>query len=429
VESSENTQTPEEQATVHVMLGDIYNAMGLLPQAQTQLNMAIAQLDGEQMVSSIQLARASVELARVKIATNQPSKTVEAGKLLDAVTPSLRRSSVPDIKGLLPKALIARAVVTMRMSKGADAVEGLREAISLIGAPDKSETGQLLCEARTILAQALCDIPERREQAVRVGEQAVSDGEQWAKENPAMRVTALTTLGVARRARGDAEGAIAAYGEALELAKPPTPVPGLTIAAIQVQLAQALRDVGRGDEAAKYAQKALKTRREQDPDSLRVADALDVTAGLAADKGDLASAEDQYREQLGIAERLGVRKMAAQSMTGLADVLVRQEKFEEALTHAKKALEIREELLKDGDWRLNSTRSVIGAALAGAGKCDEAEGMLTEAAEAMSKDKAAPQSVVKRVYERAIEMFERCRKPEGAKPWQERLKRLTNPEL
>ncbi|MCC6322773.1 MAG: protein kinase [Phycisphaerales bacterium] len=419
--------TAEDRAATRSELGDILIVLGRAEEGEQQLRKAIENLKGEHPSSSLHLARATLQLAELLLARNQ---TAEGLNMLTGLIPDLREGRIGDIRDLLPQALVAQGRGLFRVQRPGEAEEALREGIRLIGTPDEAN-GQVLCNALISLALGLCEVPNRRDQALRAAEEAVELAERWADKNIFLHVTALNTLGRVYRGRGSTDRAIETYSEALELAASAPDMPAATLAGIQIILAQALRDVGRIDEAEPYAMAALSTRRSIAPGSLLLAQTLDVTAGLAADRGNLESAEAQYREQLDIALSPRVREepTAALAMTGLADVLVRREQFQEAESLAERALLIRQRTLPDGHWKLHSTASIGAAAAAGLGKCEQAERSLSSAAEAVSTDRAAPRSVQIRIIERLIRAMERCGHGDAAAPWRDRLRKLTSPEL
>ncbi|MFN7021120.1 MAG: protein kinase domain-containing protein [Phycisphaerales bacterium] len=424
---AESGLTVEDRAATRTKIGEIYAALGRPAEAEQQLRLAIEDLGGERPSQSLHLGLATLQLAQLRLGRGQ---TAESLAILDRLIPELRRGEIADIRALLPRALATRGEALFRAGRPGEAEASIRESIALLGAP-AHDNGQVLCNAMLVLAQGLCEVPARRDHALHAASEAVELADRWAEKNPSLRVTALNTLGRVHRARGETEDAIRTYSRALGLATENPSIPPSSAAAIRITLAQALRDAGRTDEAEPHALAALRTRREIDPGSLRVAEALDVTAGLAADRGNLADAERQYREQLEIAESPRIRNepMAALAMTGLADVLVRQGRFDDARGFADKALEIRERTLPDGHWKLFSSRSILGAALAGQGECDQARRVLTSSAERICADRTAPPAVTRRVIERLIQSMDMCGEEELVADWRSRLKRLDQPDL
>lgn len=408
----------DDRVAFRLQIADIYTGLGLREQAEEQLAAALAEVTDERR-AGLDPLRARVHLASLRVSDG---RAAEARQLLDEAIPRLRDSEREGARDLLAWALMTRGRLLRQASTAGEAEVALREAIGLCGKPEEGHA-QRLCDASMMLAQILGEVPERREEAIRTAEYAIEVSEQWVPRNRLFRLYALNTLGSVRRRAGDTEGAIRSFERALELAEQPGVVPELTLSGVQITLAEALRDAGRLDEASELAEAAVATRRRLVPQSTRVSEALDVIAGIAGDRNDLAKAEATYREQLAIARspEISNEPLAALAMTGLADVLERRGEMEEARSLAAEALEIRGRTLPEGHWKLHSTRSILGAALAGLGRCDEAEPILTDAAAAVSADAAAPPGVLRRVLERTIAMHERCGTPDKAEKWRAEL--------
>ena len=124
----------------------------------------------------------------------QPGQTAESLAMLDRLIPELRRGEIADIRALLPRALATRGEAQFRAGQPGEAEASIRESIALLGAP-AHDNGQVLCNAMLALAQGLCEVPARREQALQAAREAVELADRWAEKNPTLRVTALNTLG------------------------------------------------------------------------------------------------------------------------------------------------------------------------------------------------------------------------------------------
>lgn len=422
VDSGWQKDDPVQRAAMRVHLSELFVAMRSADRAEEQLTRALEELKGEPVGENPTMARAMTDLATLRA---ESGRSAEALRLLQEIVPMLRASSQRSIRELLPTALTTLGRTLGRQGLHTEAEAALREAIENCG-DETFWAAQRQCDALMMLAQVLVELPDRRPESLRVAEEAVQIAEERLSGNPAFMLTSLNVLGRVKRDCGDREGAIAAYSDALSRAQDAKATPELLIAGIQITLAQALRDGGYVAAATTHAERALKTRRRLEPRSIRVAEALDVTAGLAADRNELTSAEAQYREQLKIARapQTANGPMAGLAMTGLADVLVRLNKCEEAKGLAEEALVIRGQTLPATHWKLRSTESVLGAALAGIGACDEAARRLLAAAEGVSNDPSVPQSVLIRILERVISVLERCGHGERAGVWRAKLASL-----
>jgi len=165
---------------------------------------------------------------------------------------------------------------------------------------------------------------------------------QAAQAGPRERAIAIHLRGLGHQSKKDSPAAITAYREALQLFRSLDPE-SMDVAICLNSLARAER--GSGDLAAA----------EQDyREALRVARAVGDAEGVATYTGNLAAlalerqdwpgAEALAREALPLSEKVRRKELIAEDSRRLAKALVRQGKGAEALSHARRAVEIYTEL-------------------------------------------------------------------------------------
>lgn len=161
---------------------------------------------------------------------------------------------------------------------------------------------------------------------------------QKAKAGARERAIAIQLRGLGHQLQKDWPAAINDYREALELHRVRAPESEDVASALNT-LANAEKDAG--DHAA-----ARRDYRE----ALRIAKKVDYREGVAVYTGNLAEldlarenwaeAEQGAREALGLAEAVGREEMIARDCWVLASALARQDRAEEGLPHARRAVAI-----------------------------------------------------------------------------------------
>jgi hypothetical protein len=115
-----------------------------------------------------------------------------------------------------------------------------------------------------------------------------------------------------------------------------------------------------------------------------------------------------WREYLDFKRRTlsaGHRELAsALAPFGLA--LLKAEQFAEAEPVLRECLSIRDEKLVTDDWLRFNTRSMLGGALAGQGKYDQAEPLLLDGYAGMKDNPAAPANRKRQALQRIVDLYE-----------------------
>jgi serine/threonine protein kinase len=408
---------PEMRVSVLRQLGELRRARGELAAAEGLLTSARVEAASLGEAGVADAAGALIELARVRNDQNQPEQALA---LIDEAEAVLRDAAAPERASLLGQAGTTAGASLRRLGRREDAIKRLQDAIAVISA-NVGESSTMLINPMLELSQVLLEDPKRRSEALELATRTVDlcrALQERGEAGETLVFAANNTLGRARMDTGDLSGAADSFADALALGQAITALPEAHLATTHHNLASVLRELGRGDDAMRHIEQAITTRQRLAGQigTLPLARSLDVRAGLRADAGDLDGAASDYREELEqIAEPEGAQALeAARAQTGLADVLVRQGKFEAAARVAERALKARKRLLAAGDWPIWSTQSVLSAALAGAGETARAESLMSEALEYLRKDPATTPARMRRVLERAAEVYDRAGKSELA---------------
>ena len=193
-------------------------------------------------------------------------------------------------------------------------------------------------------------------------------------------------------------------------------------------LAAAYEDAGRLDEAIPLFEQAARGFVAKlgalHPSAIQVQNNL-IRAYEAAER--FGDAEPIYRALANAAGRRQPRDDGeyAGALAGLGSNLLEQEEYDEAVLLLRECLEIRK-ATQPKDWRTTNTRSMLGAALAGLGKFDEAEPLLLEGQQGLAERSAAIPAAIRdlrqrEAVERLVRLYEDWGKPEEAARWRREL--------
>jgi tetratricopeptide (TPR) repeat protein len=157
------------------------------------------------------------------------------------------------------------------------------------------------------------------------------------------------------------------------------------------RLAQVLSLTGKTAEAKKLYEEVLTAQRDiYGPASRQVADTLDSLARVHLAQNDLTGAEELAREAVSIVSAHPEGFLIGYLRTSLAQILLRQEKYAEAETQVREAMEVYNATLESGHMYNASAEYVLGEILLGTGDLVGAEAMLTAS---MNRYKHADSSV------------------------------------
>jgi tetratricopeptide (TPR) repeat protein len=159
---------------------------------------------------------------------------------------------------------------------------------------------------------------------------------------PIERATALRLRGLGYFDKSDYEAAISAHRQALDLVRE-LGTEHVFLSAVLTGLARAEDGSGNSVDAEQHYREALAlVRTENSLDG--IATCVGNLADMMIRKRDWKQAETFAREGLSIAEKVGRQQLVAANDLNLARALIQQEKHEEALPHAQRALLLFEQM-------------------------------------------------------------------------------------
>jgi len=162
--------------------------------------------------------------------------------------------------------------------------------------------------------------------------------------------------------------------------------------------------------------------------SAPVAQALDLLACIARDRGDSARSIDLFRQALAIkkATQTADHPDVAASMSQLADALTRAgQSAPEAIELAQSALDIRKRAYPAGNWAIWSTTSVLGGAYAAAGQFDKAEPLLLDSYKGLEGGSVLGKRPLLEAASRLVNLYEKWGKTEQAQQWRQKKAQLS----
>ena len=143
-----------------------------------------------------------------------------------------------------------------------------------------------------------------------------------------IRARAMNEIGLSSYWKGDRKAALTSFGKALSLAEA-ADSPGETVAA-RINISRILTEQNRIEEARVHLEKALRTARDIDDDSV-LYNALEATGKQCSGMNLLTKAEDCFLEALELAEDLDSRQKQAMALNDLGVVYQKQGLTAEAL--------------------------------------------------------------------------------------------------
>jgi tetratricopeptide (TPR) repeat protein len=193
-------------------------------------------------------------------------------------------------------------------------------------------------------------------------------------------------------------------------------------------LAALLYSLGRLAEAEPLFERSFEgSRRALGPEHPRTLQRAINLAMLRNRFGKFRQAESTFREVLQVQRRAlpAGHPHLGFTLSGLGYTLLRTGQHVQAEPFLREGLEVFRATLPKGDWGAADTASLLGECLTRLGRYAEAEALLTESFEAFCKTPTAPPERVVESWERLVQLYEAWGKPDEAAKW--RARRPTQP--
>ncbi|MBI1904194.1 MAG: serine/threonine protein kinase [Planctomycetia bacterium] len=350
----------------------------------------------------------------------------KAVALLEEVLKRRRQTMGEDHRDTL-SAASALGLCYSEAGQSSKAVPLLEETLRRQKAALGSEDGETLVTMNN-LALALDDAGDL-EKAIPLYEEVV---ERWrTKKGPhgTHRFLAMNNLATAYQRTAQPEKAVSLLEEALAGLRFQVGEDHPHVWMLTGNLGAALLEARRVQEAVKRLRDCYEgLRRSLGPQHTTVHTAGSKLAGAYEAAGQLEDADRTYAELI---EQMQASDPANQTrllmpLVQLAECRMRGEKFSEAEPPLRQALQIAEEQFK-GQWPPHDIQSLLGAAMTGQRKFDEAEKLLLSGYEGLAaKESGIPpaqrQKRLTQALSRLVKLYEDWGKREAANTWRERLK-------
>jgi eukaryotic-like serine/threonine-protein kinase len=436
---------PETQAALALVIGRVYQSLGLrtrarpllqqslalrqrlygnshLGVAESLLALAVLDQDDGEFVSAEAGQRQALDSLRRLLGQEDP-KVADA--LNDLSATLIARAKYPEAEKVLREALVIHrkahgnahesvagdlsnlGSVLRRSGKLAEAETSHREALA-IGRRVLGPVHPKLARQVNNLAVVLRDEDRFAEAETLAREALAITRKLYGAEHPDIALQ-LSNLGSILRDRGDYDGAIAAAREGLEMRRK-------LFGPDHEQVAMSLGNLGdlreqQGDlaEARTLYEEALRIERKAlGPEHPRNAIGLAHLADVSLAQGDVARAESLAREAMEIRRKAlgeGHADFGASLMT-LGSVRLAAGAGEEAEELLRRGLAIQEKALPAGNWRIADARSRLGACLAKRNQAKEAEPLLVDGYEGLLRGRGAQNPRTVAALQRLVAFYE-----------------------
>ncbi len=361
---------PETEVAIRTTLGDAYRALALYEKAAEQFDIALP-------------------LAR----TTYPKSHEALAYCLD------RFATLLEARGQLE-----------------DSERLFRESLAMYRELPGEENS--VAESLNNLANALRD-QEKFDDAERALNEALSL-QQAGKRDARPVASILNNLGLVQVERGALDEATKSFDRALEIRAQMGEQDTIAVAVLENNRARVGRMRGEFDLSERLFRHALETRAQiQGSDHPDVAILAHNFAMMYSDKGDFAAAEPLFRQALTIRRAvlqptdLDVRT----SLFGLARAVLGQERYADAEPLLRELLEL---IRKTGEehWSYPVSAAMLGDALTGQKRFEEAQTVLLDAAARMDRLPDVPPSRRSDVREALVRLYEVWGKPAEKARWQ-----------
>ena len=443
---------PQAQATLMATMGTVYRSLGLYAQSQPLLERAVASRralfgGGDPRVAEVLHEYAALKVKQAEydeaermyreaLAIRRAALGDEDGSVADTLH---ELAYVLSLKGDFPAGeTLYREALDMRMSltgeESAPVAETLHDlAMNLFDQGDASgaieSLRRSLAMRRQLFGRYHPDVAESLnslalvlyvrgdlDEATPLFREALDVQKHVVGEEHPDVAMAMNNLAFVLHDNGDLEGAEETYRGVLVVQRKLLGEDHPDIAQVLNNLAAVLQDRGDPAAAERAARDSLDMYRRVLPEKHpAIAQGLNNLARWVQDRGELGEAEAMYREALDMRrELLGPdHPDVAVTETGLAHLLIDAGRHEEALTLAEHARATLGAEYPDGHWRVSVADGVVGAAMCGLERFDEAEALLLASYDALAADKGVG-IYLEDARKRLVRLYEQWGKPASA---------------
>jgi len=436
---------PETQASLALVIGRVYQRLGLKERAQPFLQqslslrqrlrgpsdpavaeslLALALLDqdrgefaaaeaGQRRALDILRGRLGDEDASVADALNDLSATLIALAKYPEAESGLRRALVihrkvhGDTHETVASDLSNLGSVLRKAGKLAEAEAAHREALA-VGRKVFGPVHPDLARQVNNLAVVLRDEDRFAEAETYAREALGITRKLYGVEHPDIALQ-LSNLGSILRGRGDYEGAIAAAREGLEMRRRLFGPDHEQVAMSLGNLGDLMEQTGDLAEARSLYEEALRVERKAlGPEHPRTATVLAHLADVSLAQGDLGRAEPLAREAMEIRRKAlgeGHADFGA-SLVTLGSIRLAAGASAEAEDLLRRGLAVLEKALPAGNWRIADARSRLGDCLATLHEAKDAEPLLVEGYEGLQRGRGAQNARTVAALERLVRFYE-----------------------
>lgn len=373
----ELAEQPEVAEAIHATIGNTYNSLGLLDEAERHY-------------------RAAVELARECFGASD-LMIVDSLNNLGALLNATGQSDE------------ARAV--------------LEEAMEILAASE-SDDADLITSTQDKLAMVLTDFGEF-ESAARLFEDAITLLRQQPKDGLAGSLaTALNNLGRLRSTSGEPEGAEPLFRESLELDQQYLGEDHPRVAIKMGNLAAVLHQLGRAEEALVMMREAVELRRNVvGPDHPDLAYMLNNLARMLQDGERPDEAMAAFRNALE-AGRIAFGSDHPQyglTLANMASLLVETGQLDEAEASYRQALTVFDEAYPADHWIHGHARSRLGECLTAMERFAEAEPLLLGGLELVRASLGKTHERTRQAMQRVVDLYRAWDQPARAAEYEQQL--------
>ena len=408
---------PDVQARLLLTIGRLYNNMGENAKAKAVLEGALGQLqDGDSQSDYEELAETLAQLGEAQRASgDMPGARKSHQRALE-----LRQTLYgPD------SLAVAASLNDLGQVSTADA-DFESAQLQITQAVDIAKAHLPEPEAMTLLSYALnaravaASLNSNLELAEQAHREALEIKTQLYGEIHPSIATTLSNLGSVLAKRNKYDEAEPVYRKALAMREQVFKTDNGPVGTTINNLALLLYRRGNLDEAEKLYRRSLAIRKREGYPSTGVATTLNNLAGLLSKRGEAEQAEAAYVEsvQVRVAVQGDEHPHTAITRMNLAEHRLATGKAEAACADVDLVVDVLEQSLRAGHWRLAQAQSLAGECSMREGELTNAERLLTGSLEVLREKRGENAEPTRKTIERLIELHALRGEPEQREKYQ-----------